>query len=219
MVAAAVDRVVLGNCCVAGTATTLDVSNDTDGDGADGGGGGGGGGGGDSGRGAGWPRTSTNAFCLVRPPGHHAGRCGGTHGCDMNGFCLINNVVVGLMHARLRWGLRRVAVIDIDAHFGNGTAGTLTPFMLTLTLMLAQSSSLTSLQLAVVFVAKSLRWTPHLSARTYARMHAPMYMLELLQEDEESFFGSVHLHVPSSPSMASSSFAQRGDDNQVIVCP
>ena len=40
----------------------------------------------------------------------------------MAGFCLINNVVMGLTHARLRWGIRRVAVVDIDAHFGNGTA-------------------------------------------------------------------------------------------------
>jgi acetoin utilization deacetylase AcuC-like enzyme len=68
------------------------------------------------------PPPATNAFCLVRPPGHHAGRCGSTHGCETNGFCLLNNVVLGLMHARLKWGLRRVAVIDIDAHFGNGTA-------------------------------------------------------------------------------------------------
>jgi acetoin utilization deacetylase AcuC-like enzyme len=39
-----------------------------------------------------------------------------------NGFCILNNVVVGLTHARLKWGLRKIAVVDIDAHFGNGTA-------------------------------------------------------------------------------------------------
>ena len=43
---------------------------------------------------------NTNSFCLVRPPSHHAGRCGSTRGCDMVGFCLINNVVImGLTHA------------------------------------------------------------------------------------------------------------------------
>jgi len=42
--------------------------------------------------------------------------------CCTNGFCLLNNVVLGATHARLRWGLRRVAVVDIDVHFGNGTA-------------------------------------------------------------------------------------------------
>ena len=54
--------------------------------------------------------------------GHHAGRDGATQDCCTNGFCLLNNVVLGAMHARLRWGVRRVAVVDIDVHFGNGTA-------------------------------------------------------------------------------------------------
>ena len=38
------------------------------------------------------------------------------------GFCLLNNVAIGAMHARLAWGVRRFAVVDIDVHFGNGTA-------------------------------------------------------------------------------------------------
>lgn len=63
-----------------------------------------------------------NVFCCVRPPGHHAGRYGNTTGCSQNGFCLLNNVVIGAMYARVVYGFRRVAVIDIDAHFGNGTA-------------------------------------------------------------------------------------------------
>ncbi len=56
-----------------------------------------------------------NAFCAVRPPGHHAepGRA--------MGFCLFNNVAVGALHARKKHGLRRVAVIDFDVHHGNGT--------------------------------------------------------------------------------------------------
>src|SRR5690606_37891930 len=56
-----------------------------------------------------------NAFCAVRPPGHHAepGRA--------MGFCLFNNIAIGAHHARDRWGLRRIAVIDFDVHHGNGT--------------------------------------------------------------------------------------------------
>lgn len=56
-----------------------------------------------------------NAFCAVRPPGHHAepGRA--------MGFCLFNNVAVGALHARARYGLKRIAVIDFDVHHGNGT--------------------------------------------------------------------------------------------------
>ncbi|MFI4948628.1 MAG: histone deacetylase family protein [Alphaproteobacteria bacterium] len=56
-----------------------------------------------------------NAFCAVRPPGHHAepGRA--------MGFCLFNNVAIGALRARAVHGLARVAVIDFDVHHGNGT--------------------------------------------------------------------------------------------------
>ena len=56
-----------------------------------------------------------NAFCAVRPPGHHAepGRA--------MGFCVFNNVAVGAVHARKVYGLDRVAIIDFDVHHGNGT--------------------------------------------------------------------------------------------------
>ena len=56
-----------------------------------------------------------NAFCAVRPPGHHAERA------RPMGFCLFNNVAVGAAHARAVHGLKRVAVIDFDVHHGNGT--------------------------------------------------------------------------------------------------
>lgn len=56
-----------------------------------------------------------NAFCAVRPPGHHA-----TPGRAM-GFCLFNNVAVGARHAIQAHGLERAAIIDFDVHHGNGT--------------------------------------------------------------------------------------------------
>jgi acetoin utilization deacetylase AcuC-like enzyme len=55
-----------------------------------------------------------NAFCAVRPPGHHA-----EHDAAM-GFCFFNNVAVGAAHA-LSTGLTRVAILDFDVHHGNGT--------------------------------------------------------------------------------------------------
>jgi acetoin utilization deacetylase AcuC-like enzyme len=58
---------------------------------------------------------ATNAFCNVRPPGHHA--------CPERamGFCLFNNVAVAAAHALERHGLERVAIVDFDVHHGNGT--------------------------------------------------------------------------------------------------
>ena len=57
----------------------------------------------------------TNAFCAVRPPGHHAERD------RAMGFCLFNNIAVGAHHARAAHGMERVAAIDFDVHHGNGT--------------------------------------------------------------------------------------------------
>lgn len=56
-----------------------------------------------------------NAFCAVRPPGHHAARSAAM------GFCLFNNVAVGAFHARKTRGFERIAVVDFDVHHGNGT--------------------------------------------------------------------------------------------------
>jgi acetoin utilization deacetylase AcuC-like enzyme len=56
-----------------------------------------------------------NAFCAVRPPGHHA------EPARAMGFCIFNNIAVGALHARQAHGLRRIAVVDFDVHHGNGT--------------------------------------------------------------------------------------------------
>lgn len=55
------------------------------------------------------------AFCAVRPPGHHAERA------QAMGFCFFNNIAVAAAHA-LAQGLQRVAILDFDVHYGNGTA-------------------------------------------------------------------------------------------------
>jgi acetoin utilization deacetylase AcuC-like enzyme len=60
-------------------------------------------------------REFESAYCLVRPPGHHA-----VAGSAM-GFCFFNNVAIAAQHARLALGLERVAIVDIDIHHGNGT--------------------------------------------------------------------------------------------------
>ncbi|MEY3720860.1 MAG: hypothetical protein RL618_1379 [Pseudomonadota bacterium] len=56
-----------------------------------------------------------NAFCAVRPPGHHA-----TPSTPM-GFCLFNNIAIAARHAMDVHGLTRIAVVDFDVHHGNGT--------------------------------------------------------------------------------------------------
>ena len=56
-----------------------------------------------------------NAFCAVRPPGHHA---------ETNkalGFCYFNNVAIAARYLQEEWGIERVGIIDFDVHHGNGT--------------------------------------------------------------------------------------------------
>lgn len=57
-----------------------------------------------------------NAFCAVRPPGHHAER-----GRAL-GFCFFSNIAIAAKYALARHGLKRVAIVDFDVHHGNGTA-------------------------------------------------------------------------------------------------
>ena len=56
-----------------------------------------------------------NAFCNIRPPGHHAGRAGAS------GFCIFTNVAIAAAHAIESYGLQRVAIADFDVHHGDGT--------------------------------------------------------------------------------------------------
>lgn len=59
--------------------------------------------------------TYDNAFCSVRPPGHHA------EPARAMGFCFFNNIAIAARHALEVHGLQRVAIIDFDVHHGNGT--------------------------------------------------------------------------------------------------
>ncbi|MBU1006149.1 MAG: histone deacetylase [Candidatus Omnitrophica bacterium] len=59
--------------------------------------------------------NADNAFCAVRPPGHHAGHC------RAMGFCLFNNVAIGARYVQKKYNIKRVLIIDWDAHHGNGT--------------------------------------------------------------------------------------------------
>ncbi len=56
-----------------------------------------------------------NAFCAVRPPGHHA------EPARAMGFCLFSSIAIAAQHARAEYGLTRIAVVDFDVHHGNGT--------------------------------------------------------------------------------------------------
>ena len=55
------------------------------------------------------------AFCVARPPGHHSGPA------LAMGFCLLNHIAIGAMHALQNDAIKRVAIIDFDVHHGNGT--------------------------------------------------------------------------------------------------
>ena len=55
------------------------------------------------------------AFCAVRPPGHHA------EPNKAMGFCIFNNIAVAAAHARTKYGVEKVAIVDFDVHHGNGT--------------------------------------------------------------------------------------------------
>ncbi|MCW5588504.1 MAG: histone deacetylase family protein [Legionellales bacterium] len=55
------------------------------------------------------------AFCCVRPPGHHAEKN------QAMGFCFFNNIAIGALHTIKRFGVKKIVIIDFDVHHGNGT--------------------------------------------------------------------------------------------------
>ena len=56
-----------------------------------------------------------NAFCMVRPPGHHA------RPSQAMGFCIFNNIAVGARYIQKKYRLERILIVDWDVHHGNGT--------------------------------------------------------------------------------------------------
>ena len=66
---------------------------------------------------------SRNSFCVTRPPGHHAGVTGLLHNAVSCGFCIFNNVAIATKYALKTYPeiVKKVAIIDIDVHHGNGT--------------------------------------------------------------------------------------------------
>src|SRR5262249_29401704 len=60
-------------------------------------------------------RKAKNAFCAVRPPGHHATPVRGM------GFCIFDNVAIAARYAQMKYGIDRAVIVDWDVHHGNGT--------------------------------------------------------------------------------------------------
>ncbi len=56
-----------------------------------------------------------NAFCAVRPPGHHAEKK------EALGFCFFNNVAIAARYLQIQWNVGRIGIVDFDVHHGNGT--------------------------------------------------------------------------------------------------
>jgi len=67
--------------------------------------------------------TVRNAFCAVRPPGHHSHNHGADYdgGCQGEGFCFLNNVAIATRYIQKKLGFRNVLIVDWDYHYGNGT--------------------------------------------------------------------------------------------------
>ena len=61
-------------------------------------------------------RNWRNAFCSVRPPGHHSGQKQ-----RPTGFCIYNNVAIAAKYARLKYGIKKIAILDWDVHHCDGT--------------------------------------------------------------------------------------------------
>lgn len=118
-----------------------------------------------------------NAFCAVRPPGHHAGPRGlcqdddGENEPDSHGFCLLNNISIGAAYAmnRHREKIHRVAIVDFDVHHGNGTEET------------------------VKWLRPGIDSTPIVAPFVFGSMHTPRYKPWFDSNDADNvLFVSVH---------------------------
>lgn len=125
-----------------------------------------------------------NAFCAVRPPGHHAGPLGVVNGPnggpDSHGFCLLNNVSIGAAYAMNvhRTQVKRVAMVDFDVHHGNGTEET------------------------VRWLLPGVEKTDLLGSSVFGTLHTPRYKPWLSDEDAENvLFVSVHGYGPRERGM------------------
>lgn len=58
---------------------------------------------------------ATVAFCAVRPPGHHAGLRGHTETAVSQGYCIFNNIAIGAVYSRIKYGFERVAIVGTPA--------------------------------------------------------------------------------------------------------
>eukprot|EP00597_Dinobryon_sp_UTEXLB2267_P005378 CAMPEP_0170065406 /NCGR_PEP_ID=MMETSP0019_2-20121128/5506_1 /TAXON_ID=98059 /ORGANISM="Dinobryon sp., Strain UTEXLB2267" /LENGTH=560 /DNA_ID=CAMNT_0010272269 /DNA_START=242 /DNA_END=1921 /DNA_ORIENTATION=- len=120
-----------------------------------------------------------NAFCPVRPPGHHAGPRGVVRasegGPDSHGFCLLNNISIAAAYAmnRHRDRVKKVAIVDFDVHHGNGTEET------------------------VRWLRPSLETAPVVSDLCFGQLSAPFYKPWLGRDDPDNvMFVSVHGYGP-----------------------
>lgn len=121
-----------------------------------------------------------NAFCPIRPPGHHAGprglvKLGGGGGPDSHGFCILNNLSIGAAYAmnRYRETVKKVALVDFDVHHGNGTEET------------------------VRWLKPGVDTLPVFSDFTFGQLHAPRYKPWFDLEDANNvLFVSVHGYGP-----------------------
>lgn len=122
-----------------------------------------------------------NAFCAVRPPGHHAGPCGlisgpdAGAGAESHGFCLLNNVSIGAAYAMnvYRETIKKVAIVDFDVHHGNGTEET------------------------IRWLNPGLTTVDVLSANIFGQLHTPRYKPWFDVDDAKNvLFVSVHGYGP-----------------------
>ncbi|KAL6778893.1 HDA10 [Auxenochlorella protothecoides x Auxenochlorella symbiontica] len=126
-----------------------------------------------------------NAFCAVRPPGHHAGPAGAVPSARdphaTNGFCLFNNLAVAAAYARCVYrgrGVARVALLDFDVHHGNGT------------------------EACVVRAAPSLQRVPFSTPYSEGVQTFPVYKPWLDADDKDNiFFASVQGFGPKAEGM------------------